>query len=106
MRRAASAGAGLSAGGDGSRPEVAPGDQLGDDADGDLGDGLRADVEPDRRRRPGQALLGDPLLAQALEDQPDLPPAADQADVRGAAVGARCWSASWSWPWPRVTIRA
>ena len=34
-----------------------------------------------------QVGLSDPLVAQALEDEPDLPPAADQADVGGGRRG-------------------
>ena len=73
---------GLASRSDGSRAQVAPRDQLGDDADRDLDHALRADVQADRCRHPLQVVLGDPLLSQSLEDQADLAAAADQPDVR------------------------
>src|SRR5260370_712091 len=80
------AGRGGRAPGGGGAPggsRVGRGDRLGDEADGDLGDRLRADVEPDRGRDPRQVGFGNPLLTEAVEDEPDLASAADQAHVGG-----------------------
>ena len=61
---------------------ITPGNQFGHDADRDFGDGLRADIQADRRGDAVQIRLAHPFLAQIVEDQPDLAAAADQSDVR------------------------
>src|SRR5690606_15541780 len=67
----------------GAAAEVSFGDQFGNDADGDLGDSLRADVEAQRCVHAGEGLCADSLPPQVVEDQPDLPFAADHADIAG-----------------------
>src|SRR5262245_6678491 len=56
-------------------------DDLGQDADGDLGRGAGGDVDADRRFYLGQVIEGHALVLQQLEDGEHAPPAADHADV-------------------------
>ena len=63
------------------------GDEFGTDADGDFRHGLRADVDAERGVDLGQRLARDTFGGEVLENHLDLPPAADQADVAGAAIG-------------------
>src|SRR5580693_7569689 len=72
----------MRSGRDSLRAQVAACDQLGDDADGNLWHRLRADLQPDRRGHTLQVRRGDARFAEALENEPDLAAAADQADVR------------------------
>ena len=86
---AASPSADLSDANGGSRAQVPPGDQLGDDADGDLGDGLRADVEtrpgPSTRARSASAIPGSRRLSKISRILRRLP----IRPTYGAGVGAR-----------------
>ena len=60
---------------------VLHGDQLRQDADGDLLRCDRADVQADRRMHALQALAGDAVLLQRVVDAGDLRAAADQAEI-------------------------
>ncbi len=71
------------------RAPPADGDQLGDDARGDLRDGLRADVQADRRVDPVELFLGRVAgFDEVLADQGDFAAAADHADVGGRLANA------------------
>jgi len=67
-------------------PEISVSDQFCTDAHGDLGDRLAADVDTERRENFVQFRLFDSVIEQILEDQLDLPFAADHAEVASAAV--------------------
>jgi hypothetical protein len=68
--------------GDGHAGGVAlRGERLGQDAERDLGRGLRAEIEPDRHAHSRERLLADPVLAQQVQDRGPAAGAAEQADV-------------------------
>ncbi len=58
-------------------------DQLGDDAHRNLGHRLRPDVEAQWCVNAAQSVAGNPVAQQVVEDQADLPAAADHADKAG-----------------------
>src|SRR5689334_69418 len=64
---------------------VARGDDLGDDADGDLVGGVGADGQADRGVQAGELFFGHAILAQARQPLRVGPGAAERADVAGWA---------------------
>src|SRR5206468_3012174 len=63
--------------------QIAAGDQLRHNADGDLRHGLRADVEAKGGVDAGQGLVGNALGDEVFVNELDLALAADHADVAG-----------------------
>ena len=62
-------------------------DQLSDDTDGDLGNGLRANVEAERCVDGFQGIAGNTFPQQVFEDQTDLAAAANHANVPSLRFG-------------------
>ena len=61
--------------------------QLGADTHGDFGNGLRADVDTHRRMYLLQGGGRNALVLKVVEDQLDLSPTADQANVPRPTIG-------------------
>src|SRR5262245_66526897 len=67
--------------------KVSASDELGDDADGDFGDGLRADIQAEGGVDAVEGFSRDASSQEVLEDQLDLTLAADHAGVAGGGSG-------------------